>query len=96
MFGYTATTATAPTRSTRAAPTVPPRLSTSLRKRRYSLARTGSGKASQKGVATYVNAPAQGGTAIIEQPVSERYDWLTTQSKYWKPRVGWVLGAVCE
>jgi hypothetical protein len=50
----------------------------------------------QKRVATYVNAPAQGGTAIIEQPVSERYDWLTTQSKYWKPRVGWVLGAVCE
>jgi hypothetical protein len=50
----------------------------------------------QKGVATYVNAPAQGGTAVIEQPVSERYDWPYTQSKYWKPRVGWVLGAVCE
>jgi hypothetical protein len=50
----------------------------------------------QNGVATYVNACAQGGTAMIEQPVSERYDWPYTQSKYWKPRVGWVLGAACE
>jgi hypothetical protein len=50
----------------------------------------------QTGVATYVNAPEQDGTAVIEQSVSERYDWRTTQSKYWKPRVDWAPGAACE
>ena len=50
----------------------------------------------QTGVATYVNALEQDGTAVIEQSVSERYDWPTTQSKYWKPRVDWALGAACE